>query len=224
MTEKLCFLVSPIGNEGSEVRRHADTVRWIVRNALAKFGFHTVRFDETSFGKFVEIQPECVHLVETADFSVIVLTGRYPNVLYEAGRRHACGKPYLQLLQEGDLNPIKLPGARTISYRNIETTDGAAKLTLEIEEYMKIYGNQDVAAGFQRSAAYAKDKLNATEGILNWGTLNMLAPGTKQVNQSGGITLGDGSTVIGGNFVVANSIKDSFHNVELIYYCYRQDD
>ena len=46
MAKKRCFVISPIGEEGSGVREHADDVfRFIIEPAVKKFGIEAVRSD-----------------------------------------------------------------------------------------------------------------------------------------------------------------------------------
>lgn len=47
------------------------------------------------------------------------LTGANPNVFYELAIRHATGKPYIQLIEQGHRLPFDIGGVRTISITTV---------------------------------------------------------------------------------------------------------
>jgi hypothetical protein len=47
--EKICFIISPIGDEGSEIRNYADVVyEFIIKPAVEKHAYRPVRADAIS--------------------------------------------------------------------------------------------------------------------------------------------------------------------------------
>jgi nucleoside 2-deoxyribosyltransferase len=55
--------------------------------------------------------------IRHADAVIADVTGRNPNVLYEAGMAHALGKPVVLLLQETETAPFDIAAERRIPYR-----------------------------------------------------------------------------------------------------------
>lgn len=111
--QKTCFVVSPIGREGSEERRRADQVlRHIIEPSALECGYKAIRADRISEPGL--ITPQVIqHLVE--DPLVIAdLTGRNPNVFYELAIRHAVKKPIVQIIQAGEAIPFDVAQSRTI--------------------------------------------------------------------------------------------------------------
>lgn len=112
---KTCFVISPIGEDGSSVRTAADDLYdLVIKVALEPFDFDVVRADKLPGSG--QITSEIIRLVQTAELCVIDLTGHNANVYYECGRRHETGKPFVQLLNKGETLPFDLAGIRTIMY------------------------------------------------------------------------------------------------------------
>src|SRR5437016_10492301 len=91
--EKTCFVISPIGDEGSEVRRRSDQVlKHIVRPAARKCGYSSiVRADQMSKPGLITAQ--VIQCLVNSNLVVADLTGHNPNVFYELAVRHAIRKP-----------------------------------------------------------------------------------------------------------------------------------
>jgi EAL domain-containing protein (putative c-di-GMP-specific phosphodiesterase class I) len=122
---KECFVVSPIGAEGSDEREHADAVlQTIIRPAAARLDLHVVRADQIADPGNITDQV-VTHLVEAA-IVVADLTFRNPNVFWELGVRHAFGLPVVLLARDGELLPFDVAAERVIF---LTLGGGAAALT-----------------------------------------------------------------------------------------------
>lgn len=78
---RICFVISWSGEDGSEVRRHADKVLdHVIRPVVESedFGFKVVRADEMARSGMIDT--DVIHHVATAPLVVADLTGRHPNV------------------------------------------------------------------------------------------------------------------------------------------------
>ncbi len=94
---KVCFAVTPIGEEGSEIRRRSDQVlRYIIEPVMANLDYETVRADRISQPGMITNQV-IEHLIDD-DLVVADLTGSNPNVFYELAIRHATRKPIVTLI------------------------------------------------------------------------------------------------------------------------------
>lgn len=134
MAEKTCFVISPLSEKGTAVRKEADDLLWVINQALAKYAFKVVRIDEIA--KSHEITREIIRFVRESELCIIILTGSNPNVFYEAGRRHEAGRPFIHLLKDGERLPFDVAGINTIHYGDITTLDGAKELTAAIERFV----------------------------------------------------------------------------------------
>src|SRR5262245_39747555 len=121
--KRSCFLISPIGDEGSDIRKNAnDLFELIVVPALQLFDFEVIRADKIPRPSV--ITTDIIQLVQTSDLCIMDLTGSNPNVFYECGRRHETAKPFIQLIRKGEKLPFDVSGIRTIEYdlSNARTT------------------------------------------------------------------------------------------------------
>jgi hypothetical protein len=121
-----CFVISPIGEPGSEIRKRADQIlRHVVEPAVSSCGFDAIRADNISEPGLITSQV-IQHIVE--DPLVIAdLTGSNPNVFYELAIRHAIRKPLVQLIQKGEKIPFDVAGMRTVpvDHKDLDSVDEA---------------------------------------------------------------------------------------------------
>lgn len=111
--KKICFIISPIGAEGSDVRRRADQIlRHIISPAIQSCGFEAIRADQISEPGLITTQV-IQHIIEDP-LVVADLTGSNPNVFYELAIRHAIRKPLVQIIQKEEKIPFDVAGMRTI--------------------------------------------------------------------------------------------------------------
>ena len=109
MKEKICFVISPIGDKDSDIRKHADAfLKLLVEPALGEFGFNVVRADQIATSSV--ITNDIVEYVQQSELCLVDLTFHNPNVFYECGRRHENGKPTIQLIKNGEQLPFDVAG------------------------------------------------------------------------------------------------------------------
>jgi len=111
--ERICFVISPIGEEGSETRERSDQIlKYIITPFVEACGYRPIRADHISEPGMITSQV-IQHIVE--DPMVIAdLTDWNPNVFYELALRHALRKPTVHMIQAGQKIPFDVAGARTI--------------------------------------------------------------------------------------------------------------
>jgi hypothetical protein len=133
--KRICFVISPIGVEGSDIRRRADQVlRHIISPAAEASGFSTVRADQISEPGLITTQV-IQHIID--DPLVIAdLTGSNPNVFYELAIRHAIRKPLVQIIQKDEKIPFDVAGMRTIPVDHRDL-DSAQEARTEIEKQVE---------------------------------------------------------------------------------------
>lgn len=115
-TKKTCFVVTPIGNTDSEIRRHVDgLVKLAIKPALGdEYEVKPAHeyFDSTSITKQV------YQKLYESDLVIANLTGLNPNVMYELAIRFCFGKPVILIAQQGTDLPFDIDNQRTLFYRN----------------------------------------------------------------------------------------------------------
>lgn len=122
---KRCFVISPIGEEESKIRKDADLVlKHIIRPPVEGAGFTIIRADQIE--KTGLITNQIIEHVIESELVVADLSGKNPNVFYELALRHAVRKPLIQLIRRGEELPFDVAAMRTIPYdTDVETADKA---------------------------------------------------------------------------------------------------
>jgi hypothetical protein len=113
--KKRCFVISPIGAEGSPTREHADDVyECIIKPAMAACDMHAVRSDHLREpGKISE---QMFKEILTDDVCVAVLIEDNPNVYYELAIAQAAARPVIILLLKGKILPFDIQDLRCVYY------------------------------------------------------------------------------------------------------------
>jgi hypothetical protein len=134
--KKNCFIISPIGEDASDVRKRADQVlKHILTPAAQACGYDPVRADKISEPGMITSQV-IQHIVD--DPLVIAdLTGMNPNVFYELAIRHAIRKPLVQIVNKGEKIPFDVAGMRTIPVDHHDL-DSVEEAKLEIQKQIKV--------------------------------------------------------------------------------------
>jgi len=135
--ESTCFYIAPIGDEGSEPRKHSDLfLGSIVEPALETFGLQVIRAD--SIDKQGIITRQIIDYIMRSRLVIADLSFHNPNVFYELALRHAIKLPIVQLIRSTDKLPFDVNQMRTIS---IDTTD-IYSLVPRIDSYRAEVANQ----------------------------------------------------------------------------------
>jgi hypothetical protein len=113
--KRRCFVISPIGPEGSTVREHADDIfEFIIRPALDACQIEAFRSDHLREpGK---ISDQMFRSILTDDLCVAVLTGNNPNVYYELAVAQAAARPVIILIEKGQSLPFDIQDLRCVWY------------------------------------------------------------------------------------------------------------
>jgi predicted nucleotide-binding protein len=128
--DKVCFLIAPIGGEGTEVRRRSDMMlRHVIEPAASARGYSVLRADQINSPG--QITSQILRLVLEAPLAIADISGLNPNVMYELGVRHAAGKPVIQITGRGEVIPFDVAGIRTLIVDL--SVDSAAKARQDLE-------------------------------------------------------------------------------------------
>ncbi|PXZ07591.1 hypothetical protein DKK70_07005 [Gilliamella apicola] len=141
--EKLCFYITPIGDDTSAERKHADMLlRHLVEPAFSEFGIQVVRADK--IGRSGLISQQIFEHIVSSKFCVADLSFGNPNAFYELGVRHMTKLPTIQIIRKGDKIPFDVAQGRTIVidvsdiYTLIDRMESAKN---ELVEHIKNYLN-----------------------------------------------------------------------------------
>jgi len=132
---KVAFVISPIGEPDSPIRKRADQImKHVIEPVTSKSGYEIIRADKISKPGIITSQI-IEHIINDA-LVIADLTGHNPNVFYELAVRHTLRKPVIQLIEEGQLIPFDVSTTRTI-YINHQDLDSVDKAKRELEEQTK---------------------------------------------------------------------------------------
>ncbi len=111
--EHICFYVTPIGEDGTEQRKHSDLfLGSLVEPALEPFKLRVVRADKID--KPGLITRQILDYIVKARLVVADLSFANPNVFYELAVRHVLRLPTVQIIRRQDRIPFDVGQARTI--------------------------------------------------------------------------------------------------------------
>lgn len=131
--KKTCFVVTPIGDENTAIRRHIDGI--IDQAIIPAIGDEfeiKVAHREYEIGS---INDRVIQSVCNSDLVVANLTGLNPNVMFEIAIRYSFGKPAIVIAEKGTKLPFDIVDENTIFY--INDPAGAAELKENVKKFMQ---------------------------------------------------------------------------------------
>ena len=187
VNEKVCFVICPIGKEGSEIRIRSDlTFKYIIKPIVQEFGYHPIRADHINESGMITNQ--IIDYIIDSALVIADLTDSNPNVFYELAIRHIVEKPYIQMMKSDQPIPFDISGMRTIRFdTDLEQADIAKK---ELSEQIKSIDNGNFKP------------INPVTLATNYSTVQ------KMIKQSGTIEPGDITTVVLESIIELKSMVD----------------
>ena len=114
--KKLCFIVGPIDDEGTDIRAHADWVLdGIIRPVMAGYPDYQVkRADHDARPGLIGVQ--MINDLLDADLVIADLSYLNPNAFWEIGIRHVIGTPIIHMQLATQKIPFDVAGYRAIKF------------------------------------------------------------------------------------------------------------
>lgn len=112
---KTCFVVCPIGNEGSDIRKRSDTLfKHVILPVCQNCSFEPIRIDkENTNGSLTD---GIINHISTDDLVIADITDLNPNAFYEIGYRAALKKPIIHLMSKDTVIPFDISSIRAFTY------------------------------------------------------------------------------------------------------------
>lgn len=121
---KKCFFASPIGEDGSEIRRRSDNVKkYFLDPICEKYGFKVTRIDqELLIGTILD---KITDHLDRDELVIADITGNNANVFLEIGYRMAVKKPIILIAHNREHPyPFDISGYNILSYgMNVDEAD-----------------------------------------------------------------------------------------------------
>jgi hypothetical protein len=134
--EKICFVISPIGESESEIRKRSDQVlKYIICPVVEKFGYKALRADQIAEPGIITSQ--VIQNILDSPLVIADLTDNNPNVFYELALRHAIKKPLIQIIRKNDSIPFDVAATRIIRF-DIQDLDNVEIAKKEIENQLSV--------------------------------------------------------------------------------------
>lgn len=132
---KQCFLIAPIGADGSPTRERSDKVlQFVIAPAAQQCGYDVVRADRLA--KPGVITNHVIDLLNDSQLVIADLTERNPNVFYELAIRHVLRKPVIHVIEKGEAIPFDIVTMRAIAFdhRDLRSAyDAQTEIVRQIE-------------------------------------------------------------------------------------------
>lgn len=138
---KKCFVVCPIGEEGTEIRSNSDKLfRHIIEPVCEACDFNPIRVDRLNDAN--SITQTIIDHLETSELVIADISGHNPNVFYEMGYRSRNKKPMIHLKKRGELLPFDITTIRALEYDltdldSVEEIKNRLKKTIESFTFTK---------------------------------------------------------------------------------------
>lgn len=115
MTEKICFIVTAIGESGTPTRERADNVyKYLIAPVCEELGYKPVRVDHVN--AVDNINETVINYLKTAPMVIADMTEHNPNAFYELGFRQARDLPLVPIIKVGERLPFDVMTTRTVFY------------------------------------------------------------------------------------------------------------
>lgn len=115
MSEKICFIVTAIGESGTPTRERADNVyRYLIAPVCEELGYKPVRVDHVN--AVDNINATIINYLKTAPMVIADMTDHNPNAFYELGFRQALELPLVPIIKVGERLPFDVITTRTVFY------------------------------------------------------------------------------------------------------------
>ncbi len=143
MELKPCFIITPIGEPGSEVFTKAmGLIKSVIKPVLLENGFFPLPANDIASAG--SINKQVIEHVVNDELVIANLTGFNPNVMYELAIRHSYKKKVIIMAEKGPKLPFDVNDQRTIFYN--DTLHGVEEAVKELKKMIKVVLKDEVTS------------------------------------------------------------------------------
>ena len=155
---RTCFVVSPIGDAGSETRDNADKLlKHIIVPVCNSCGFSVERVDQLN--DFDSITQTIIEKLQSADLVIAVISEHNPNVFYEMGYRKCTGKPIIHLKRKNEHIPFDVNTIRTFEY-DLTDLDSVEAIKDRLQQTISAFSIAEPASEAESGGAQGESLAN----------------------------------------------------------------
>lgn len=148
---KECFVVTPIGTDGSDIRKRADKVfKYIIDPVCIECGFNAIRVDQINQSD--SITQTIIDYLNNAELVIADMSGHNPNAFYEMGFRACTGKPMINLREKGEGIPFDISTIRAFEY-DLSDLDSVDEVKRRLEQTINSFNieedNEELAGSLE---------------------------------------------------------------------------
>lgn len=115
MADKVCFIISAIGESGTPTRERADKVyKYLIAPVCEDLGYKPIRVDHVN--AVDNINETIINYLKTAHMVIADMTEHNPNAFYELGFRQALELPLVPIIESGGKLSFDVMMTRTTFY------------------------------------------------------------------------------------------------------------
>lgn len=159
---KKCFIITPIGNDGSDTfRRAKGVIESAIKPVLVEYGFVDIKpaYEINVSGM---INTQIINRIIDDDLVIANLTDNNPNVMYELCLRHVVAKPIIHICENGTDLPFDIKDSRTVFYEDdmlgVEELKEKVRLFLDEITYEKEYMDNPVYVAYRHGKLLKETK------------------------------------------------------------------
>lgn len=134
-TQKTCFIITPIGSDGSIIRRAANgLIDSVISPVMKELDFRMIVPHKLADPGSITVQ--VVNHIVDDDMVIANLTGLRPNVMYELALRHSAMKPVVIMAELGTVLPFDISHDRVVFFTN--DMAGVMKARKDLQNHVKM--------------------------------------------------------------------------------------
>ena len=165
---KECFVVTPIGIDGSDIRKRADKVfKYIIDPVCNECGFKAIRVDQINQSD--SITQTIIDYLNNAELVIADMSGHNPNAFYEMGFRACTGKPMINLREKGEGIPFDISTIRAFEY-DLSDLDSVDEVKRRLEQTISSFNieedSEELEGEFERIETDNNESEKGVAGLL----------------------------------------------------------
>ena len=189
MSDKVCFIISAIGESGTPTRERADKVyKYLIAPVCEDLGYKPIRVDHVN--AVDNINETIINYLKTAHMVIADMTEHNPNAFYELGFRQALELPLVPIIESGGKLPFDVMMTRTTFYDTDVSKIEESKVDLKskmqsFENFKMPLSRLDKTTTLESIDKKLNQKLDKILSLLERSDRNLITSDTLRFRDSG---------------------------------------